>query len=98
MTTPTTTRAGNGTPHLDGDVTKALLRTRRFLQPTAVSADLRTLHQTGVRAPRLPAGRRVPCSLSGIDRRAAHPRRVALWPFTQLVHVFSVPVGYLWRP
>ena len=39
----------NGTPHLDGDVTEALLRTRRFLQPTAVSADLRTLHQIGGR-------------------------------------------------
>jgi nitrate reductase gamma subunit len=22
----------------------------------------------------------------------------ALWPFTRLVHVFSAPVGYLWRP
>lgn len=22
----------------------------------------------------------------------------ALWPFTRLVHVFSVPLGYLWRP
>ncbi|MFD0772982.1 respiratory nitrate reductase subunit gamma [Streptomonospora algeriensis] len=22
----------------------------------------------------------------------------ALWPFTRLVHVFSVPIGYLWRP
>ena len=22
----------------------------------------------------------------------------ALWPFTRLVHVFSPPVGYLWRP
>ena len=39
----------NGTPHLDGDVTEALLRTRRFLQPAAVSADLRTLHQIGGR-------------------------------------------------
>ena len=39
----------NGTPHLDGDVTETLLRTRRFLQPTAVSADRRTLHQIGGR-------------------------------------------------
>jgi nitrate reductase / nitrite oxidoreductase, alpha subunit len=39
----------NGTAHLDGDVTEALLRTRRFLQPAAVSADLRTLHQIGGR-------------------------------------------------
>ena len=39
----------NGTPHLDGDVTETLLRTRRFLQPAAVSADLRTLHQIGGR-------------------------------------------------
>ena len=22
----------------------------------------------------------------------------ALWPFTRLVHVFSAPIGYLWRP
>jgi nitrate reductase gamma subunit len=22
----------------------------------------------------------------------------ALWPFTRLVHVFSVPLGYLFRP
>jgi nitrate reductase gamma subunit len=22
----------------------------------------------------------------------------ALWPFTRLVHVFSAPVGYLFRP
>lgn len=22
----------------------------------------------------------------------------AIWPFTRLVHVFSAPVGYLWRP
>jgi nitrate reductase gamma subunit len=22
----------------------------------------------------------------------------ALWPFTRLVHVFSAPVGYIWRP
>ncbi|EYR63443.1 nitrate reductase [Actinotalea ferrariae CF5-4] len=22
----------------------------------------------------------------------------ALWPFTRLVHVFSVPLGYMWRP
>ncbi len=22
----------------------------------------------------------------------------ALWPFTRLVHAFSAPVGYLWRP
>ncbi|WP_017608893.1 respiratory nitrate reductase subunit gamma [Nocardiopsis xinjiangensis] len=22
----------------------------------------------------------------------------ALWPFTRLVHVFSVPIGHLWRP
>jgi nitrate reductase gamma subunit len=22
----------------------------------------------------------------------------ALWPFTRLVHVFSAPLGYLWRP
>jgi len=21
-----------------------------------------------------------------------------LWPFTRLVHAFSAPVGYLWRP
>ena len=41
--------SANGTPHLDGDVTEALLRTRRFLQPAAVSADLRTLHQIGGR-------------------------------------------------
>ena len=39
----------NGTPHLDGDVTEALLRTRRFLQKAAVSEDLRTLHQIGGR-------------------------------------------------
>ena len=39
----------NVTAHMDGDVTETLLRTRRFLQPTAVSADLRTLHQIGGR-------------------------------------------------
>lgn len=22
----------------------------------------------------------------------------AMWPFTRLVHVFSAPIGYLWRP
>lgn len=22
----------------------------------------------------------------------------ALWPFTRLVHAFSAPIGYLWRP
>ena len=42
-------RDGDTAPRLDGDVTEALLRTRRFLQPAAVSADLRTLHQIGGR-------------------------------------------------
>ncbi|HUY52054.1 MAG TPA: respiratory nitrate reductase subunit gamma [Streptosporangiaceae bacterium] len=23
---------------------------------------------------------------------------IALWPFTRLVHVWSAPVAYLWRP
>ena len=45
----TRNRSTGGTPHLDGDVTEALLRTRRFLQPAAVSGDLRTLHQIGGR-------------------------------------------------
>ena len=45
----TRNRSAGGTPHLDGDVTEALLRTRRFLQPAAVSDDLRTLHQIGGR-------------------------------------------------
>ncbi len=34
---------------LDGDVTEALLKTRRFFQKKEVSTDLRTLHQIGGR-------------------------------------------------
>ena len=42
--------ARNGsTPHLDGDVTEALLRTRRFLQKTAVSDDLRKIGRASCR-------------------------------------------------
>ncbi|WP_267887162.1 nitrate reductase subunit alpha [Thermobifida halotolerans] len=36
-------------PALDGPVTEALLRTRRFLRPREVSADLRTEHRVGGR-------------------------------------------------
>ncbi|NMR21169.1 nitrate reductase subunit alpha [Cellulomonas fimi] len=36
-------------PGLDGGVTEALLRTRRFFQKSEISADLRTLHQIGGR-------------------------------------------------
>ena len=43
------TRNGTSTGSPDSDVTETLLRTRRFLQPAAVSADLRTLHQIGGR-------------------------------------------------
>jgi len=39
----------NDPPRLDGDVTEALLRTRRFFQKAEVSQDLRTLHQIGGR-------------------------------------------------
>ncbi|MFS0699576.1 nitrate reductase subunit alpha [Cellulomonas sp. 179-A 4D5 NHS] len=39
----------NDPPRLDGDVTEALLRTRRFLTKSSVSPDLRTLHQIGGR-------------------------------------------------
>ncbi|HET7661587.1 MAG TPA: molybdopterin-dependent oxidoreductase, partial [Oryzihumus sp.] len=34
---------------MDGELTEALLRTRRFFRPAQVSADLRTLHKTGGR-------------------------------------------------
>src|SRR6476620_691376 len=34
---------------MDGELTDALLRTRRFFRPAEVSADLRTLHWTGGR-------------------------------------------------
>ncbi|WP_285728591.1 nitrate reductase subunit alpha [Nocardiopsis sp. ATB16-24] len=37
------------TPGLDGALTEALLRTRRYLRPRQVSSDLRTLHQIGGR-------------------------------------------------
>ncbi len=36
-------------PQMDGTVVEALLRTRRFFQPSEVSQDLRTLHQIGGR-------------------------------------------------
>jgi MFS family permease len=40
---------GGGEVGMDGGVTEALLRTRRFLDRSAVSDDLRTLHQIGGR-------------------------------------------------
>ncbi|MUL41519.1 nitrate reductase subunit alpha [Streptomonospora sp. PA3] len=41
--------AGDTDPGLDGPVTETLLRTRRFLRPREVSADLRTAHRSGGR-------------------------------------------------
>src|SRR5690625_4621391 len=41
--------AGGSEPGLDGPITEALLRTRRYLRPRQVSADLRALHQVGGR-------------------------------------------------
>ncbi|WP_434056262.1 nitrate reductase subunit alpha [Georgenia wangjunii] len=43
------TAAGPQDPSTDGGVVEALLRMRRFLKPTEVSQDLRTLHQIGGR-------------------------------------------------
>jgi nitrate reductase alpha subunit len=42
-------RPGRGTPGLDGEITEALVRTRRFFTRAEVSPDLRTLHQIGGR-------------------------------------------------
>ena len=44
----TTTKNG-AAPGLDGPVSEALLRTRRFLDPQEVSEDLRTVHRVGGR-------------------------------------------------
>ena len=61
-------------------------------RPADVAPDRSTSPAAARGAPRSPA----PCPAS-IDALRI-PVEFALWPFTQLVHVFSVPVGYLWRP